>query len=97
VGVKRQYSGTAEHSENCQIGVFLAHAASKGRVLLDRELYSPREWVDDTKRRHEAGVPDEVTFATKPQLARRLLERAFAAGVPAARVTGDRIYGSGRR
>jgi SRSO17 transposase len=91
VGVKRQYSGTAGRIENCQIGVFLAYAAPEGHVLLDRELYLPREWAEDAERRHEAGVPDEVTFATKPQLARRMLERAFVAGVPAAWVTGDSI------
>jgi SRSO17 transposase len=97
VGVKRQYSGTAGRIENCQIGVFLTYAAPQGHVLLDRELYLPREWVDDAERRQEAGVPDEVTFHTKPQLARRMLERAFVAGVPAAWVTGDSIYGGDRR
>jgi SRSO17 transposase len=97
VGVKRQYSGTAGRIENCQIGVFLAYAAPVGHVLLDRELYLPREWADDAKRRREAGVPEEVMFATKPQLARQMLERALAAGVPAAWVTGDSIYGGDRR
>lgn len=97
VGVKRQYSGTAGRIENCQIGVFLAYAAPQGHVLLDRELYLPREWADDATRRREAGVPEEVPFATKPQLARRMLERALAAGVPAAWVTGDSIYGGDRR
>jgi SRSO17 transposase len=97
VGVKRQYSGTAGRIENCQIGVFLTYAAPNGHVLIDRELYLPREWADDLPRRREAGVPDEVRFATKPQLAHRMLERAFAAGVPAAWVTGDSIYGGDRR
>ena len=97
VGVKRQYSGTAGRIENCQIGVFLTYAAPKGHVLLDRELYLPREWADDAERRQEAGVPQQVTFATKPQLARRMLARAFAAGVPATWVTGDSIYGGDRR
>src|SRR5260221_4136209 len=97
VGVNRQYSGTAGRIENCQIGVFLTYAAPQGHVLLDRELYLPREWADDPDRRQEAGVPTAVTFATKPQLARRMLERALAAGVPAAWVTGDSIYGGDRR
>lgn len=97
VGVKRQYSGTAGRIENCQIGVFLTYAAPAGHGLLDRELYVPREWADDLERRREAGVPEEVAFATKPQLAQRMLERALAAGVPAAWVTGDSIYGGDRR
>lgn len=96
-GVKRQYSGTAGRIENCQIGVFLTYAAPGGHVLLDRELYLPHEWADDAARREEAGVPEAVTFATKPELARRMLERALVAGVPAAWVTGDSIYGGDRR
>ena len=97
VGVKRQYSGTAGRIENCQIGVFLTYATPTGHVLLDREFYLPREWADDTERRQEAGVPEEVAFATKPELAWRMLERALAAGVRAAWVTGDSIYGGDRR
>jgi SRSO17 transposase len=94
VGVQRQYSGTAGRRENCQIGVFLGYASATGHALLDRELYLPEEWAADRDRRREAGVPDAVTFATKPALARRMLERAFAAGVPAAWVTGDELYGN---
>jgi SRSO17 transposase len=93
VGVKRQYSGTAGRTENCQIGVFLAYASSRGRTFLDRELYLPKEWAADAERRQEAGVPQEVAFATKPQIARRMLERVFKAGVPAAWVTADSVYG----
>ncbi|NIN68047.1 MAG: IS701 family transposase, partial [Anaerolineae bacterium] len=81
VGVKRQYSGTAGRIENCQIGVFLAYASSKGRAFLDRELYLPQEWAEDRARRAEAGVPEDVEFATKPQLAKAMLERALLAGV----------------
>jgi SRSO17 transposase len=97
VGVQRQYSGTAGRIENCQIGVFLAYAAPDGRAFLDRELYLPQGWVDDQGRRTEAGVPAETTFRTKPQLAKAMLERALAAEVPAAWVTGDEIYGGDRR
>jgi SRSO17 transposase len=97
VGVKRQYSGTAGRIENCQIGVFLTYAAPDGQALLDRELYLPREWADDADRRHEASVPETVSFATKPELARRMLERARSAGISAAWVTGDSIYGGDRR
>jgi SRSO17 transposase len=97
VGVKRQYSGTAGRIETCQIGVFLTYAAPQGQVLLDRELYLPRAWADAPERRREAGVPEAIRFATKPQLARRMLERALEAGVPAAWVTGDSVYGGDRR
>ena len=97
VGVQRQYSGTAGRIENCQIGVFLAYATPQGRTFLDRELYLPQEWATDAARRAEAGVPEEVPFATKPQLARRMLQRARAAGVPAAWVTADCVYGNDRK
>ncbi|RUT05863.1 hypothetical protein DSM107010_53930 [Chroococcidiopsis cubana SAG 39.79] len=77
VGVGRQYSGTAGRVENCQIGVFLGYATAKGFAFLDREIYLPKEWVNDQKRREETGVPEAVRFTTKPQLARVMLERAL--------------------
>lgn len=97
VGVKRQYSGTAGRIENCQIGVFLVYASPKGKAFLDRELYLPQEWSDDKERRVEAGVPEDVVFQTKPQLAQMMLQRAMEAGVPSSWVTGDEVYGSDRR
>jgi SRSO17 transposase len=97
VGVQRQYSGTAGRIENCQIGVFLAYAAPTGRAFLDRALYLPRVWAEDAARRGEAGVPAAVGFHTKPELARVMLERALAAGVPFGWVTGDEVYGGDRR
>ena len=93
VGVQRQYSGTAGRIETGQVGVFLADASPAGRACLDRELYLPEAWADDAGRRREAGVPEAVGFATKPELARRMLGRAFAAGVPAGWVSGDEVYG----
>ena len=96
VGVQRQYSGTAGRIENSQIGVFLTYATAHGRVLLDRELYLPQVWADDSERRREGGVPEEVAFRTKPQLALRMLERVAEAGVPFRWVTGDEVYGSDR-
>jgi SRSO17 transposase len=93
VGVQRQYSGTAGRIENCQIGVFLGYASNKGRAFLDRALYLPQAWALDGERRREAGVPQELAFATKPALAQRMLARAFAAAVPAAWVSGDETYG----
>jgi SRSO17 transposase len=94
VGVQRQYSGTAGRIENCQIGVFLAYATPKGRTFLDRALYLPEEWIKDEARCHQAGVPERAAFATKPVLARQMLARALAAGVPARWVTGDAVYGN---
>ncbi len=95
-GVKRQYSGTAGKRENCQIGVFVAYSSwvpAPTQVLVDRELYLPAEWANDRGRREEAGVPENVAFATKPELARRMLARVRATGLPAAWLTGDTIYG----
>ena len=93
-GVKRQYSGTAGRIENSQIGVFLCYAGEGGSSLLDRELYLPREWIEDRERCHAAGIPDKVEFATKPELARRMIERALDAGTPCGWVTGDAVYGA---
>jgi SRSO17 transposase len=92
-GVARQDSGTAGRRENCQVGVFLAYASAKGCAFLDRALYLPESWAEDAARREEAGVPEAVAFATKPELARAMLERAFAAGVPATWVVADTVYG----
>jgi len=92
-GVARQYSGTAGRRENSQIGVFLLYASSQGAAFLDRELYLPEEWMIDRVRCREAGIADEVEFATKGELAQRMLARAFAAGVPAQWVVGDTVYG----
>src|SRR4051794_19704653 len=80
VGVQRQYSGTAGRIENCQIGVFLGYAGRHGYALIDRALYLPQAWANDPARRRAAGVPAETVFATKPQLGRQMLARAFAAG-----------------
>ena len=95
-GVARQYSGTAGRVENCQIGVFLTYAGPQGHVMLDRELYLPKEWTNDDARCKGAGMPAERLFATKPQLAQQMLQRAFDAGVPAAWVAGDSVYGDNR-
>lgn len=96
-GVARQYSGTLGKIDNCQVGVFLGYASQLGHTLLDRELYVPQEWTNDRDRCRKAGIPEARRFATKPQLAQQMLVRAFAAGVPARWVTGDRVYGADRR
>src|SRR5260221_7031634 len=93
-GVARQYTGTAGRIENAQVGVFLAYAAPGGsRALIDRELYLPEKWTGDRHRGRGAGIGDDVAFATKPELARRMIERAAVAGVPFGWVAGDEVYG----
>ncbi len=92
-GVARQYSGTAGRRENCQVGVFLVYASSKGHAFIDRALYLPEEWTQDRVRCREAGIPDEVEFATKGELAQQMLTRAYASGVSADWVVGDTVYG----
>lgn len=94
-GVKRQYSGTAGRIENSQVGVFLGLAGSKGRVLIDRELYLPeKEWCEKLERRASAGIPEEIKFKTKPQMAIAMLERAFSAGYNPEWVLADAAYGN---
>jgi SRSO17 transposase len=93
-GVARQYSGTAGRIEDCQIGVFLGYAGSRGRAGVERALYLPKEWAQEPERRAEAGVPEAVAFRTKPQLALEMIERALDAGLPARWVVADEVYGS---
>jgi SRSO17 transposase len=95
-GVQRQYSGTAGRVENCQIGVFLAYAGRHGRALMDRELYLPREWTEDSERRQATKIPKHIEFRTKPQLAQLMIERAVKAKVPFAWIAGDEVYGDNR-
>jgi len=92
-GVARQYTGTVGDTVNCQVGVFLAYASARGAAFIDRALYLPQEWTEDRERRTEAGVPEETAFATKIELAQRMLARAFDATVPARWVVADAFYG----
>jgi SRSO17 transposase len=91
--VARQYTGSAGKITNCQIGVFAAYVSGRGHAFIDRALYLPKAWADDPARRAAAHVPQQIAFATKPHLARAMVERAIAAGVPFAWVVGDSIYG----
>jgi SRSO17 transposase len=93
VGVARQYAGVTGQVENCQTVVFLSYVAAWAHALIDFALYLPKQWADDLERRRGAGVPDEVTFATKPALAVRLLRRAVDAATPFAWVVADEVYG----
>src|SRR5271157_5926386 len=90
---KGQHSGTAGRIENSQVGVFLCYGSDQGAALVDRELYLPQEWAEDRERRREAGIPEAVEFATKPELARRMIGRALDAGTTAAWVAADEVYG----
>jgi len=96
-GVQRQYSGTLGRVDNCQIGSFLAYANSAGdRMLVDRELYIPEtSWFGDRKRCAGAGIPEDVTFATRPQQVQAMIgrARARAAGLPFAWFTADEEFG----
>ncbi|MCA1717382.1 MAG: IS701 family transposase [Actinobacteria bacterium] len=98
VGVARQYTGTAGKKENCQVGVFLCYASKEGggAAFIDRALYLPKEWTDDPQRLSEAGVPEGVGFATKGELAKEMLQRAFEADVPARWIVADTVYGMTR-
>jgi SRSO17 transposase len=93
-GVQRQYTGTAGRIENSQVAVFLTYAARAGHALIDRELYLPRSWTSDPARCQAAGIPEATAFATKPALARRMIARALDAGLQAAWVAGDEVYGA---
>ena len=92
-GAAPQYCGTLGRSANAQVGVFLAYGSERGVAFIDRALYLPRAWTKDRSRCAAAGVPSGVGFATKVTLAKRLLGRAFAAGVSARWVVADCLYG----
>ena len=93
-GVARQYSGTAGRIENCQIGVFLAYASRFGQTLVDRRLYLPKAWTEDAERCRSAHIPEDIAFATKPEMAREMIARALDADMPCSWVLADALYGS---
>ncbi len=86
-GCNASTPGTAGKVDNAQVAVYLAYATTAGHGVIDRELYLPQGWLADPARCRAAGVPTQVEFQTKPELARRRLERALDAGVPAGWVT----------
>lgn len=79
--------------ENCQVGVFLSYVTALGHGLIDRDLYLPQEWCQDTDRRQAAHIPEDVRFHTKPELALRMVRRAQQAGLPIRWVVADTVYG----
>ncbi|WP_407917019.1 IS701 family transposase [Kitasatospora sp. NE20-6] len=93
VGVQRQYTGTAGRIENSQVVVYLVYAAKRGHAAVDRELYIPRSWTCDPDRCRAAGLGEDTAFATKPELARTMIERFLDAGHHVGWVTGDEVYG----
>jgi SRSO17 transposase len=95
-GVKRQYSGTLGKVGNCQVGVFLTYASTKGHAPIDRRLYMPKDWMEDRERLKGAGAPEGLEFQTKPEMALGMIQEATAAGVPYRWVTGDCAYGDYR-
>jgi len=92
-GAARQYSGTLGGIALCQVAVTVTYATSRGHALIGRALYLPEGCAADEEHRELAGVPEEVMFATKPQLAAALLEHAQSLGIRAAFVAGDEVYG----
>jgi SRSO17 transposase len=92
-GVKKQYCGTTGRVENCQVGVFASYVSPKGHALIDRELYLPREWIQDRQRCQEAGIAETARFQTKCELAQRIVERLLKAGITIRWVVADTVYG----
>lgn len=97
VGVQRQYTGTAGRIENAQVGVFLAYASRHGHTLIDRRVYLPKSWTEDPGRCEQAGVPDDIVFATRSELADDMITAAVKALVPARWVAADEAYGNNSR
>jgi SRSO17 transposase len=92
-GVQVQYCGTTGHVENCQVGVFIASTSTKGATFLDRELYLPQSWTQDRQRCRAAGIADSIGYVPKTKLARHMVERVTALGIPFAWVVADALYG----
>src|SRR6266566_7421522 len=92
-GVGLQYCGTTGQVENCQVGVFLGYVTARGHTLINRELYLPLDWIEDHQRRQAVGIPESVGFQTKPELARRMLQRVWDAQIPISWVVADTVYG----
>ena len=94
VGVARQWNGRLGKRENSQVAVFAALAAGERACLVDTELYLPAEWTEDPDRMEKAGVPQErFEFATKLELAKRIVSRQRGLGIPFDFVCADGLYG----
>ncbi|MEA1950574.1 MAG: IS701 family transposase [Planctomycetota bacterium] len=94
VGVARQWCGRLGKTDNCQVGVFLVGVTPCGVAGLDAQLFLTEAWAADRKRRENVGVPREVRFQTKPQIAAEMVRRTRAAGrVPLDWIVADSLYG----
>ncbi|MDV2994519.1 MAG: IS701 family transposase ISCARN75 [Chroococcidiopsis sp. SAG 2025] len=93
VGVQVQYYGTTGHLENCQVGVFMSYIGDQGQTLVDRRLYLPRSWAEDRSKRKKGGIPEEIEFATPPQLA-QMLSSAIDQGIRPAWFVALEVYGN---
>lgn len=96
VGVARQYCGRVGKKENCQVAVSLSAATATGSLPIAWRLYLPEEWASDPQRRRAAGVPEQVQFQTKPQIALAQIRQAVEDGVSPGVVLADEVYGSNR-
>jgi len=92
-GVGPQYCGITGRVENCQVGVFLSYVTALSHALIDRELYLPEDWCSDLPRRQAAHIPETIAFQTKPELAKRMIQRAQVAHLPIRWVVADTVYG----
>jgi SRSO17 transposase len=93
VGVSRQYCGRLGKVDNCQIGVFLGYTSNSYRMLLDKRLYLPEEWIEDKERRKKCGVPENTVFQTKAQLGLELIHKALERKIPFGWIGMDSHYG----
>lgn len=93
VGAKSQYCGRLGKVANCQVGVFLGYNNGSYRTLIDERLYLPNEWTGDQKRRKKCGVPNDVVFKTKVELAWEMILHAKGNSVPFGWIGIDCFYG----
>jgi SRSO17 transposase len=94
VGVARQYCGQVGKQENCRVAVSLSVATDRASMPVAFQLYLPEVWAEDKGQRRKAGVPEEVVFRTKPQIALQQIRRARARGIPEAVILADAGYGT---
>jgi len=95
-GVQRQWCGPTGKTDNCVVAVHLGYVAGDFQCLLDSDLFLPQEWAEDPVRRQEVGIPDEVVFRTKPQIALAQIAHALGNGIRVRAWTFDELYGRGR-